>query len=710
MMPYRLSWLRVLLLCGAALAVRLALPGPVAASCGVTDVGACVDDAQYTAWYGAAAFVWTAIDAPLLQAAYLIDVFRHWVVATAFMSAYQALVQLIDPLIVPFAVLALLGGYVLFAISPLTGGSRLMGLRHVLAWVILVPILLTAGGLLIGTTEQARVTVGTAIFAQISTIAPGAIFGVSADDMAAPQPLYEGANPCGSGTLARPDGALVGTLRTDDLAAALLYADAQDIHCPQAAGPGQDLPDRFFADPPDGPGYATQSRVGDLQLASERQAAVQRMQRGFTRLMLGVLPCVLAVVEALIQLLFALSLVVLWGGLPFALAFIFFEESSASVAALFRHGLGVVKTSWCCTFLIGLLSAALQASAAQGNATGYTAVACLALLLMLVLAATALRTLWGCFSLLNSTLLQGNGVSVTAPLDLAGPAALGAAGVAGGVATGGARLLAAGAGMVASAGVGSHQTGSGAYAAGAALGRVGPLATVGAVAAGMGWLDDAGELVAGLAAGHQTTRSVPAALRQMQRDGRRPDEAGVTMRDRAQEVQLARQVRTAQREPVLAGLGDRWQQLRGVAQVSATDGGADTGAAAPIARRYHAYHWADGQVTRLAPRPVDELPADALTVPNAGVNVPRLVRDGFVVQQNPDATVSFWQADADRAAAAVRDPQVLRAELRARQAVPEAALAQARRPTPPLPAVAAPTTPTVAAGANGAPGQEGRDA
>src|SRR3954470_14149161 len=109
-----------------ALLVRAMLFPPAAlAGCGVQDLGACVDDAQYNAWYGLAGFVWTSIDAPLLQAAYLIDIFRNWLVLTAFSSGYQVLTRLIDPLIVPFAVIGLIGGYILFALLPLFGRIRL---------------------------------------------------------------------------------------------------------------------------------------------------------------------------------------------------------------------------------------------------------------------------------------------------------------------------------------------------------------------------------------------------------------------------------------------------------------------------------------------------------------------------------------------------------------------------------------------------------
>jgi hypothetical protein len=342
---YRLrSRLRIAALLLLALLLRaLLFPSAALAQCGVQDLGACVDDAQYNFWYGLAAFVWTSIDAPLLQAAFLIDVFRNWLVATAFTSAYQVLTTLIDPLIVPFAVLALIGGFFLFALMPLFGRTRLMNVRHVLSWAILAPLLLTVSGQLIASAEQLRTELGNAIFTQVSQIAPGAIFGVSASDMASPRALYDGSNVCGNGALARPGGGISGVMHMDDLAAAMLWANAQDIHCPQAEGPGQDLPDAFYLDSPDGPGYASRTTVGDMTTTSERQEAIKNMQRGFNRLMLGVMPCVLAVTESLIQLLFALALITLWVGVPFALIFIFLEESSGSVAILLRQGLGVLR-------------------------------------------------------------------------------------------------------------------------------------------------------------------------------------------------------------------------------------------------------------------------------------------------------------------------------------------------------------------------------
>jgi len=192
-------------------------------------------------------------------------------------STYGVLVTLVNPLIVPFATIALIIAVLLFLLTPVFGRIRSMNVRHVLVWALLAPLLLTVSGPLIVQVEQARTGLGAAIFTDVSAIAPGAIFGVSATDMAAHTPLY-GGNPCGTGALARPGaGTNPASLHMDDLAAAMLWANAQDIHCPKFSGPGQDIPDTFYVDPPDGPGFATTNKVGDMNDSSERATAIANM-------------------------------------------------------------------------------------------------------------------------------------------------------------------------------------------------------------------------------------------------------------------------------------------------------------------------------------------------------------------------------------------------------------------------------------------------
>ena len=728
--------LHLAMLLPATLLTHMLLFPPLAlAGCGVTDFGACADDVQYNLWYGWTAFIWTSVDAPLLQAAYLIDVFRDWLVRVAFTSAYQALTTLIDPLIVPFAIVALIVGYILFALTPLFGHTRLMNVRHVLTWTLMAPLLLTISGMMIAQVEQIRVELGSAIFTQVSAIAPGAIFGVSASgEMAEPKPLYDGGNPCGSGSLARPGGSIAGVMRMDDLAAALLWANAQDIHCPKAAGEGQDLPDAFYLDPPDGPKYASSDKVGDMNIASDRQAAINNIQRGFNRVVLGSMPSALAVLEAFVQLLFALALISLWIGLPFAVAFIFFEESNGSVVILFRQGLGVLKTSWLSSFLLAIVFAALKSSAEQGNATAYTGVSLLALLLMLFLIFVGLKTMLGSINALNQAMLASVGVSATEPLQAAGKVAAGAAGLAVGAATGGVA-------MAATAAAGYAQTGSGRYAAGAALGRITPIANVGEVAAAMGWVQDE-ELVSGLYAGQRSLRGGHTMRLQMQTDAKRTNAEGLTFREAAQERGITRRIEGAQsdrwrelnegaaniagaaagavssgynymrsgqvlqdiqtrRDRAFEAVGDRWQQIKNTPSAFRDEvqermqanppsnalAGAVQGQAAMLAvahdwlapdQRYHAYSMDEGgKLHGAQPRKSDELPPDALTIPNVHVNVTRLLRQGYTVQQNRDKTVTFWHNDPEKAAAAHLSPNQERERLVRTKAVTEEGIRQA---------------------------------
>ncbi|HEX9370253.1 MAG TPA: hypothetical protein VF897_04575, partial [Roseiflexaceae bacterium] len=558
----------------------------------------------------------------------------------------------------------------------------------------------------------ARTQLGAAIFTDVSAIAPGAIFGVAATDMAAPTPLY-GGNPCGTGALARPGaGVNPASLHMDDLAAAMLWANAQDIHCPKFSGPGQDIPDAFYVDPPDGPGFATTNKVGDMNDSSERATAIANIQRGATRLALGIL----AVLEMLVNLVFGLALVALWLGLPLGLAFIFFEESSASIAMLLRQGFGVLKVSWASSFLMAILFAALKSSAEMGNAAAYTGLAGGSIILMSWLLITAFSTLGGSVKTLSSSVMAGTGLNVMQPVELAA----GAAGLAAGALTGGTALAA-------TAAAAYQQTGSGRYAAGAAAGRIGKVAQFGEVAAAMGYLQDE-EVVAGLHAGERSTQSYRSMRLQMVMDAKRKGDDGLTMRERAQEHGLTRDlddatapgtwrsineraaaagagvggaysyVRSGQGfqdarasgSRMLESIGDSWHRARqGAAEFGAeVDARANAagpsalgevgmltrGAAAAIAvthdrltpdGRYQAYRLDEnGQMRTMERQNADsELPADARTVPNAAANLPRLLRQGYAVQQNPDQTVTIWQTDPKQAGAAAGAPEKQLAQL-----------------------------------------------
>ncbi|NWF80123.1 MAG: hypothetical protein HXY37_08760 [Chloroflexi bacterium] len=632
------------------------LPARVWAACGVQDLGACVDDAQYNLWYGLAGMGW-ALDRTLLMLAYQLDVFRWWLVEVAFSSAYAAMVTLIDPLLVPIATVAIIIGSLGFLLLPLLGRVELVKLRHALVWAVLAPLLLTLSGPLIVQLEQARSDLGSALFTGASQIAPGAIFGAAASDMRAPSALYP-SNPCGA-PLDRRSAS--GVVRMDDLAAAMLWADAEDIHCPDLGGPGADIPDAFYEAAPSGPGYATEERVGLMNDAAGRAAAIESMQRGAVRLFLGLLPASLAVLDALVQLVFALCLVALWVGLPIGLLFVFFQQTAGGVTGLFRRAVAVLQVSWSGSFLLGIVFACLLAAADLRNATAYTGFAVGAMVLTAYILAVAVDTLKDSIRTLNETVAAATGLSVTRPFEMAGAAATGALAIGAAAATGGAAAAASGAAMAFTAEAARRQTGSGQYAAAAALGRIRPLAQVGEVATLMGALDPHGELASGLYAGSRSRRSLRGMRLQMAADAKRKDDAGLTFAQRAQERRLGRELRRGQSRPTvtapadhdqadeLDGLAERaplvvqsgWRRVR--AERPAGADGRPGARVAPVALALDTR----GRLHSMTIDP-EEIPPDAVTEARARLNLPRLLTLGYRIQEQRDGHVTVWRAAGQR--------------------------------------------------------------
>jgi hypothetical protein len=141
---------------------------------------------------------------------------------------------------------------------------------------------------------------------------------------------------------------------------------------------------------------------------------------------------------------------------------------------------------------------------------------------------------------------------------------------------------------------------------------------------------------------------------------------------------------------MLESIGDSWHRARqGVVEFGAeVDARANAGgpsalgevgmltrgAAAAIAvshdrlspdGRYRAYHLDEqGQIQTMERGEADGgLPQGAITVPSAAANLPRLLRQGYAVQQNPYGTVTIWQTDPQKASAAVAAPEKQLAQL-----------------------------------------------
>lgn len=342
------------ILLGLATAVSwLVTPTPAhAEGCGPRDLAACVNAAQYAFWHGVAGELWS-VNRVFLTLAYQLDVFRAWLIQTVFTSVFATIKDAISPALAPMATLAVLVGVLGFLLMPLIGRVEVVNIRRALIWIVVAPLLLGIAGQGLASAEQFRTTLGQTMFAAAQAIGSVPRLGATSGEMnSATASLYPFSG-CGGGALERPftEGGSETGIFMDDLAASMMYADAEDIHCPlEGSGPGSELPDGFYSPAEGGPSggggdYATTQSVSDMP-SSQSAEWVRKLQRGVTRLLMGVVPSLLAVMNAIIQLLFALALVLLFIALPLGLLLVFFTDTAAGVTGLARRMVSVLQTSW----------------------------------------------------------------------------------------------------------------------------------------------------------------------------------------------------------------------------------------------------------------------------------------------------------------------------------------------------------------------------
>lgn len=140
-MSHRFSIWKIRL--GAALLLLLALlvpaafPRPAWAACGPLDMGACIDNAEYSFYYAIASMLWS-VNRWLLLLAYQFDQLRTWLVSVAFSGAYQWLTSFVQPVYIPVATGALMLAAILFMLVPLTGETN--GARPACRWSATRPV------------------------------------------------------------------------------------------------------------------------------------------------------------------------------------------------------------------------------------------------------------------------------------------------------------------------------------------------------------------------------------------------------------------------------------------------------------------------------------------------------------------------------------------------------------------------------------------
>ncbi len=672
----------VLLLGG--LLTSLLAPPSARAACSTFDLTTCMHAAQYAFWQGVAGELWS-VNRTLLTLAYQLDVLRAWLVQTVFTSVFQIVTDAISPALVPIATIAVLVGVLCFLLMPLIGRVEIVNIRRALIWIVVAPLLLGIAGQGLAAAEQLRTSLGQTMFAAAQQVGTVPTFGVQSSEMQTATASLYPFSGCSGGALARPfsAGSSSTGLYIDDLAAALVYADAEDIHCPrEGSGPGDELPDGFYSPPAD---YATEESVSDMD--SQRSAEwVNKIQNGVTRLLMGLVPSLLAVMNAVIQLLFALALVLLFIALPLGLAVVFFVDTAAGVTGLARRMMDVLQTSWSSSLLLGIVFVALLATAQLGNAAAFVGLSLAGIFLTVFIIFIAIHAFMSSVRAIGQTVGLATGISA------------GAAGLALGGAAGALLAPARATRQVGQMGLNytiARRAGtSRSYALGAAAGRIRGVARVGELASVLG---AQGETLDGLYLGQRSARNregLRFVRRTAEADARKPDASrgNTTMLEREEQHDLQRTVDRARRgsgieqagraayalaHPIAAardgmnaiGPGvERVQELSGdmmqaawerarAARDAVVERAGDTptmmgAAAAVVAAASHGFvrdarsgrmiSNGRGGITFLPRVAPAEIPAHARRERVANVNAGRLLQLGHHLQYNTDGTVTFW--------------------------------------------------------------------
>jgi hypothetical protein len=605
----------------------------------VTDPGCGIDVAQYNFFLGIAKVLWQ-LDRILLNTAYQLTAVRAWVVDIAFSGAYDQMVAIIDPAIVPVATLAMMLACLAILVAPLFGVQSPFNIRQILMIALFGSATLTLLGPSLADLDAMRMNLGLQIYtiAADSNVGQLTLSGSSEGDMTRPTRIYPHVG-CGV-VLDRhtddgnfdgyDDGSFI--TRIDEQVAAFVDADGTDIHCPGARtnALSTDLPAAFYD--AQGANYAAPGGI-ENEDATSRAARIAAIQNGVTRLFIAILPALLAVIYFVIQLVLTLCLIALYVAFPVGMLFGMFRKDMGWLGGYFRNGALVIQASWTTSFILGLVVAALIAAANSGNAAVFAGGSICSFFFSVYLLTQSVQTFRGSLGALASVasaVTGGGSGAISAGVNALRGAGSFATGTLSG--TGAAVAGVGAAGFIGATAL--ARSGSGRYALGAALGRSVALTKVGQVAASMGLVSN--EVADGMYAGSLSTRSLRNATGTMQRDGK-------TYREAADQRKATSVVRDATQR-VSGSL-----QLPGAASYTGQQSGARL-ASAPPPRPIKqgdtvAYRWEPKQRKAVATNLGRALPPSyAQREQLSRDEAATCLRSGGYMVANKDGTYTTWNA------------------------------------------------------------------
>ena len=371
--------------CILAVAVwgALFLPPPRASyACHITDFECMKDSSFYMMQELVTSGLW-AVTRMLLLGARAIEGFRVWLTTDVLPNVFTNVLRGLEGTFVVTVMLALLMFWLSFFVQGVIT-LNWVDIRRALRNGFFALFVFYFGAHAVAAIEIGRVQLSSA-FGQIASTAVQSTGGQGMtlyaasdwrDPVSPPGTIYAGDDPCGLGLpRAMP------VIMLNDLAATYALADARDIHCPDPAADEPGMPVAFWdaraytVTTIEGgqaitqtPGYFRLRNIEEVSDATTRARALGMAGVGVTRMSFSVPFAFLAVLEQVIQLIYALCLMALWFALAVSLIFSLFVPTESMMTGVIDSALKTIRSSIVAGIWVGVGSAALQIAAAGGGA------------------------------------------------------------------------------------------------------------------------------------------------------------------------------------------------------------------------------------------------------------------------------------------------------------------------------------------------------
>ncbi len=414
---------------------------------------------QYFAclFFYAIAWFWWRLDQAVLLAAVLINYFRQWLQTDVLDFTMSLLLQpgtgnAILPFIAGGVMLAVVLGAIFLLLRPLLIHSSPVDFRKVIFWLALIGWLFTNRGsifhdlegfrnTLAGSAYQTAIVVNDHITGQGYNTTNGEVPSPSAGTITIPRLFPQTTHQYG------PD-----EITALDTAAYYLEASQDDIAAPPTGS--VPVPTRFYQD------YYTTGGVQYFPVPSGndvRTAAVNHAMAGAGLMFTGLIPAIVAVIQALISLSFALAATILFFSLPIALPFAFFTSTEAIALDILRAYISLLIKTYVVNLMLAIFLGFLIFWAGSGNIPVFVSLSLPLLYFCFQFLHLALQTLHQAVATITGSIGQVTGTQLIDPVAAVKQqvGSLVQAGVAAGAvfASGGAMMPAAAGALLSSSGL-----------------------------------------------------------------------------------------------------------------------------------------------------------------------------------------------------------------------------------------------------------------